>query len=119
MTFEDYIEEMYPIKSKVEAIRKDPIREVLENDFLPYDDICVFEGELQKVVETSKGDIIPVLDLLSYSKEDVEKMNDPAFKEVWEGYMDCVNVEDFNIQNILNIASTYRQNKQKKAEMLA
>jgi len=118
MTFEEYTQEIYPIEDKVKALQNDPIQQIMNNDSLPYDDICVIDGTLQKAVETSDGEMVPVIELLSYVKEDVEKMPKSPFTEVYFAYMNCVDVEDFSVQQIISLATAYSQRRKEDLRKL-
>ena len=65
MTLKEYIKEYYPIKEKLQIIKSDPIKMIMEQDDLPYDSIVSVDGKLQKVVYISEEDFIPVLECLS------------------------------------------------------
>ena len=58
MTLKEYIKEYYPIKEKLQIIKSDPIKMIMEQDDLPYDSIVSVDGKLQKVVYISEEDFI-------------------------------------------------------------
>lgn len=118
MTLKEYIKEYYPIKEKLQIIKSDPIKMIMEQDDLPYDSIVSVDGKLQKVVYISEEDFIPVLEILSYSKEEVEKSKDIEFKEVWKTYMDNVEITDLNLENLMTISKEYIESRKRKEALL-
>lgn len=94
MNLKQYIEERYPIKDKLEHLKKNPYARVRDADFLPYDDIIVVDGILQKVVKLKDDEYITVMDLISYTKEDIDKMSECVLKTAWTTYMENVEITD-------------------------
>ena len=119
MDFQTYTREIYPIKDKVEAMQRDPVKQVMEADFLPCDGIRMINGVLQKVVETREGEFIGVLDLISYTKEDIMALKNESIEEVYTAYMNCIDFEEYDTQQILGVAAAYRRNREKNEERLA
>lgn len=122
MNIKQFCEEFYPIKEKVRQIVQDPYLLVKECDSLPYDAIQVVDGKLQKVVflDDSQDNVVPVYDLLSYSKEDMEKESDSPFKDMYNIYMSQIDMKSISIQEIMSAVKDYEQHKadiQRKAEM--
>jgi len=93
----------------------------MEADGLPCDAVKMVEGELQKVVYLNDdgSDFITVVELITYTKDEVEKMNDKELKEVYYAYMDNVHVEDVNIKEIINSAVLFQEKRKAKQERLA
>ena len=118
MFLRDYIEEQYPIKGIIERYTNDPVKRIMDADCFPFDKICMYEGQLQKCVEISADEVISVLDLLSYTKEDAEKVS-PEFFEVYNAYMDNIVMESLDIQDIINISRVYKKQQQENKERLA
>lgn len=119
MTFREYISEMYPIEDKLRAIASDPYTAILENDDLPYDDIRMVDGVLQKVVEISSDSYISIMELLSYDAADVEKMKDEEFKQLYYAYMDNVEVSPLTLERIMSSVREVRKHKEAKKELLS
>ena len=118
MTLREYIEEQYPIDKLIEKVVSDPYTRVMEADVLPYDKICMFDGKLQKVVEISDDEVIPVVDLLSLEEQDLKGCS-PEFVDTYRAYMDNVVLEDVNVQEIMGISRNYKKNKEKKLERIS
>lgn len=118
MTLKEYIRDYYPIQEKLQIIKNDPIKRIMEQDDLPYDGIVVVDGKLQKVVYSSDDEFIPVLEILSYNKEEVEKSTDTEFKTIWNAYMDNVEVTDLNLETIMAASKEYIENKKRKEALL-
>ena len=76
---------------------------------------------MQKVVYLNDdgSDFITVVELITYTKDEVEKMNDKELKEVYYAYMDNVHVEDVNIKEIINSAVLFQEKRKAKQERLA
>lgn len=118
MTLYEYCTEYRPIHEKIALIKSDPIKRVLEMDSLPCDGVKMIDGQLQKVVEITSDSYISVIDLLSYSKEDVDKMTDVDFKSVYYAYMDNIDLTDISVESLMTAVRDYSANKDKKRELL-
>lgn len=118
MTFKEYIKEYHPIKEQVYRKLKDPVSLILERDDLPCDEVRAVDGVLQKVVYISDEEFVPVFDLLSYTKEDVEKLKDADFKKVWLAYMENVDVQDLDIDSIITASKEYQNSRKRKKELI-
>lgn len=118
MTIVEFIDDYYPIDDLIKEVKCDPIQRVLNNDDLPCDDVRFIDGELQKVVEISADVYVPVVEILSYCKEDVDAMTDTDFKNTYYTYMTLIDVEDVTIENIMSASRDYRKNKQAKDSLL-
>lgn len=116
MTLKSYIEEQFPIDKIIEQYNSDPIAKIMEADCLPYDKICMYDGKLQKVVEISEDEVVPVFDLVSLTEADITQYP-TEFKEVYKAYMDNIEIEDVNVMEILDISRRYRSSKEQKRSM--
>lgn len=121
MTFVEYINTYYDARDRIYSKMKNPIQRVMEADGLPCDAVRVVDGELQKVVflNDDGDDVIPVVELITYTNEEIEKINDSALKEVYYAYMDNVRIEDVNIKEIINSAVLFQEKRKAKQERLA
>lgn len=117
MTLIEYIRDYYSIKDRIDEIKMNPIQRVMDNDSLPYDDIMFIDGQWQKTVEISDGEHWAVMDLLSYTEDDIKKLV-PQAQEAYKIYMSLVHVEDFDIQQIMQLSRQYRLNKEKGENLL-
>ena len=118
MTLVEFIKERYPIDNKLEQLKADPIKRIMESDFLPCDAVRLVDGVLQKVVELSDERYMPVVELISYCKEDIEQSNDKELKEVWFAYMDNVTVKDVSFDQLISASSEYMRLRKKKEELI-
>jgi len=118
MTLLEYIDDYYPIRDQVERKIKDPITMIMEKDDLPCDDVKAVDGKLQKVVYMTDDEYIPVIELLSYVREEVERMPDSDFKEVWFAYMDNITVNDMDLRTIVEVSKQYTTAKERKEELV-
>lgn len=116
MTFRDFISSRYNVTDRIRARVVNPIEAVKEADFLPYDDIIVYDGVLQKIVYLDKDTPFPVTELLSYTRADVDKMDDCPLKDVYNIYMENIDETDMDIQSIMQAARIFMKNKQNKME---
>lgn len=115
----EFITTQYPIRDKVMSKLSNPYDRVANNDDLPYDLIGRDEsGHVTKLVEVEENRFISVVDLLSYSREDVDKLNDPALMNVWENYMASIDICDMNIVDILECTRTHQKSVERRAEQL-
>lgn len=118
MTLREYINTIYPIDALIEVIKSDPIKAIMENDDLPYDEIRMYDGVMQKVVELEDGTFIGVMELLSYTKEDVLKLKDEELRNAYFAYMDNVVIEPVTLEYIMSSARELKKRKEQKKEML-
>ncbi len=117
MKFREYIDRYYPIREKVMRKLKDPVQRVMEEDDLPCDDVRAVDGQLQKVVYLNTDEYVSVLDLLSNTKEDIEKMPDCDYKSTWLAYMENVHVEDMTLEELVGMSREYKQNQLRRKGM--
>lgn len=118
MRIRQFIDKYYPMKEKLEQMRGDPILAVNEKDDLPYDAIMVVEGTLQKVVEVSEDTYVPVTELLSFNRDDVEKLASKEYLETWDAYMDQIDMSDMSIKQIIDAATVYRKERARLKEVM-
>lgn len=118
MTLKEYIRDYHPIKEQVQRKLKSPITLILEQDSLPCDGVKPVDGTLQKIVYISDDEYVPVLDLLSYTKEDIEKLGDEDFKSTWFAYMENVDSDDVDINSIMMASKEYQAAKKRKKELI-
>lgn len=117
MTILDFIETQYPIKDRIQNKLSDPYRRIAESDDFPYDKIGPDEdGIPTKLIEIDDCTYIPVMELISMTKEEVEQRNDPVFKEIWEEYMKDIDVQAVNVIDIMECVRTYREMRARKEE---
>lgn len=120
MFIQEYIKDYYPIEDKIKAKKTNPLKAIMESDSLPYDSIAVIDGTPQKVMFVTDDRVVPVMELLSWTAEDIEKVEkaDPEYANAWKAYMDNVDVEDFDFESLHKILDDVSDIKQKKEEML-
>lgn len=117
MTILEFIEEQYPIKDRVEDKLSDPYRKILESDDFPYDKIGPDEfGVPTKLIEIEEGYYMPVLELISMTREDALALDDKYFFSVWEDYMKNIDIQAVNIIDIMECVRAYKENKIRREE---
>lgn len=115
MNIIQFIETQYPIKDIVKDKLADPYKRVAEMDSLPYDVIGPDEcGHITKLVEVDDMTYIPVIDLISYTREDLVRLGDENLLSVWEAYMDEIDIEDINIIDVMNCIKQWKRSLQEK-----
>ncbi|MBR3598670.1 MAG: hypothetical protein IKL53_02205 [Lachnospiraceae bacterium] len=103
MDIMQFIETQYPIKDRVRAKLENPYERIAQMDDLPYDKIGPDEfGTITKLVEVEEGRYISVLELISLTKDEIEKVEDLPLQIVWENYMSQVDLQDLNIIDIMD-----------------
>ncbi len=119
MYITDFIREQYPIRDKLVARLSSPYDKVANSDDLPYDVIGPDEsGHYTKLVEIDDDRFISVVDLISYTREDVVAMNDPALLNVWENYMSQIDIHDMNITDILACVRAHNSVVKRREEQI-
>lgn len=119
MYITEFIEKYYPITDKVSARISNPYKRVEEADDLPFDRIGPDEtGAITKLVDIDNDRSISVMDLISYTKEDIDKMNDEPLKNCWEAYMEQVDIEDLNLIDIMESVRMYNKIKSDRKAQL-
>ena len=115
----EFIREQYPIRDRILSRLSDPYEKVANDDSLPYDLIGPDDdGHLTKLVEIDDERTIAVVDLISYTREDVVQLNDEALLNVWDNYMCQIDLQDLNIADILESVRTRNAIKKKREEQL-
>lgn len=119
MYITDFIREQYPIRDRLAARLSDPYERVANSDDLPYDVIGPDEfGHYTKLVEIDDERFISVVDLISYSREDVIAMHDPDLLSVWDNYMNQIDIHDMNFTDILDCVRAHNRVVKKREEQL-
>lgn len=109
MNILEFIETQYPIKDTVKERLADPYTRIAQLDCLPYDIIGPdSEGHLTKLVEINDTRTISVMELIAYTREDIVKLNDLELLNVWEAYMEEVDIEDLNVSDIMACVKQYK-----------
>lgn len=105
MTFRDFIETEYDVRDQIDRMRRNPIKEFLESDIFPCDFVESDGTELVKMLyyDNGKRDI-PVLDLLSYRREDLVKNNDKELLELYDNYVSNFKFDGLDLQDPVNIS---------------
>ncbi len=120
MNIIDFMETQYPIKNRVKDKLADPYKRIEEMDSLPYDVIGPDDnGVVTKLVEIDETTFMPVLELITYTKSDVEKMTDEAFKTAYFAYMDNVDVMDVSFVDLQECAREFIKNSQNRRDKLS
>lgn len=117
MKLREYINEYYPIRDKVLRKLKNPVQRVMEMDDLPCDEVRAVDGQLQKVIYINDEEYVPVIDILSYTREDIEKMPSCDFKNAWLAYMENVCTEDVSLEELMSVSREYVKNQCRRKEM--
>lgn len=119
MTILEYIKEYHSIDEQVKRKLKDPVTLVMERDSLPCDDVLPVDGKLQKVVFYTSDDYIPVVDLLSYSKKDIDAQENVELRETWYAYMENVEQKVLDLEELMSVSKQYVEAQQRKKELAA
>lgn len=117
MTLSEYIDEQFPIDKMIELYNSDPITRIMEADSLPCDKVMMYDGKLQKVVEISDGEYISVFDLISMEASEAATMP-IEFQEVYNAYMDNIELTDVSVDDILNLSRKYKKMQMERKERL-
>lgn len=102
MTLKEYVRTVYNIEDQVKAVNEDPVKLVMERDDLPADDAKYIDGVLQKIVYLSDEEFISVVDLLGYTKEEIDAQPNSDLANVWTVYMEKVELTDMGIEAIMS-----------------
>lgn len=116
----EFIDKHYTeVISFINDVTADPVRMVLENDDLPYDDVRMCDGQLQKVVLINDDDeFIPVMDLLQHNKEEIEAMPDCDFKRLYQAYMSNVKIDDVNLEKMRTLIRAMHDKEKERVRLL-
>lgn len=111
LTFQEYIKQYYNVTEKIRARVVNPVDAIRQADSMPYDDIIFYEGELQKVVYLDADTPIPVAELIGYTKEEIDKINDAALTNVYVNYMENIETSDMDVQSLIQAAQMFMKDK--------
>lgn len=105
MTLRDYIIEKYDIRSHIKEITRDPVQMILENDIFAYD---YFEKDetgrpIKMLYYNDYKSSISVIDLLSFKREDLLKMEDIPLLELWDNYMSQYDFDSTVFEGIIDL----------------
>lgn len=115
----EFIEKHYPIKHKLEILKADPFKRIANADDLPYDAIGPDEyGNITKLVEVEDDRYISVFDLLSYERDELETSKDTALLNVYDIYMEQIDLKDVNIMDIMASAKRHKEKLDRDKEKL-
>ena len=116
MTITEYIQDKYPIHTKVKELFQNPYTMVANEDNLPYDLIGPDEdGQITKLVMVNtEGRTISVIDLIGLSEE--EREADLELKNIYEIYMSQIDYEDVNLSDIMQMTKMYKRLKEESGE---
>lgn len=119
MNILQFIHQYYPIEERIKDKLADPYKRIEQMDDLPYDKIGPDEyGNITKLVEVDEVTDIPVIDLISISKEEIDRSDNEALREVWYAYMDQVDITDVNIVEIMECVKLYKNNSERRRAQL-
>ena len=120
MFIREFIEQQYPIKDILKVRLSNPIKAVMERDSLPYDKIGMDEsGNFTKMVEVDDDNYIPVVELISYTPEEINSMKNENLKIVYHSYMDLIDLQDIEIADIMASARRHEEIKKRREAQLA
>lgn len=120
MKITEFISSQYPIADIVKARMFDPVKAVEEADNLPYDAVGIDDsGRLVKQVEIEDGQYIPVVELISYTEEDIVKAHNDNLKQTWNAYMSMIDLQDIDIADIMTAARKSREIRDKRDSLLS
>ena len=87
MNMKDYILQKYDVRDRIARRRKSPLQEFANSDVFPFDFIANEGGEFVKMLYYDEGNrTISVLDLLSWSRDDLLKTGDKPLIELYDNY---------------------------------
>lgn len=108
MTILEFITEQYPIRERVQARLEDPYKKIENNDDLPFDKIGPDEfGNITKLVEIEDNRYISVMDIIGYTREEIEHSGDIPLLIAYDTYMSQINLEDINIVDIMECVKAH------------
>lgn len=108
MTILEFITEQYPIRERVQARLEDPYKKIENNDDLPFDKIGPDEfGNITKLVEIEDNRYISVMDIIGYTREEIEHSGDIPLLIAYDAYMSQINLEDINIVDIMECVKAH------------
>lgn len=115
MTILQFITEHYPIADRIKECFNNPYQLIEQANDLPFDKIGPDQdGNITKLVVIDDERTISVLDLISLSKFEME--NDVALQEIYEIYMQQVELQQVNIADIMESVHLYRASQLRRQE---
>ena len=99
-----------------EVSAEDLYQQIADKDDLPYDDIIINEsGVPAKILYVDDdGRTIEVLELLAYSKEDVLRTKDYDLIQLWENYMEQIDVQEANLEDLLQLVKDWTEARKRE-----
>ncbi len=120
MFIREFIEQQYPIKDILKVRLSNPIKAVMERDNLPYDKIGLDEnGNLTKMVEVDDDHYMPVVELISYTPEEIKSTSNENLRVVYNSYMAMIDLQDVEIADIMASARKHEEIKHRREQQLA
>ena len=99
-----FIEEKYDVRRKIEELKRDPYDEFLKSDIFPCDFVCIVDGQLTKMLYyNDEQDEISVRDLLSCTREELEKSSSPGLLKLYDAYVQNFTFEKVDVEDLLKI----------------
>lgn len=90
ITIKEFIEDNYDVRDRIRELKRDPIAELLSEDMFPYDFIGydpIDKENIKMLYYDNCEKEIPVLELLSYVREDIVKMGDVELLKLYDVYI--------------------------------
>lgn len=114
MTIHDFAKQFCP--SVLESRGSKQLYDIIkERDDFPYDEIMVTEeGGMSKVVFIDDTRYIDVYELIAYSQTDVEAMKDPELLQVYNNYMEQLDLRDVSILDTIGLAKEWVAQRDKE-----
>lgn len=120
MFIREFIDQQYPIKDILKVRLSNPIKAVMERDNLPYDKIGLDEnGNLTKMVEVDDDHYMPVVELISYTPEEIKSTSNENLRVVYNSYMAMIDLQDVEIADIMASARKHEEIKRRREQQLA
>lgn len=115
MTFREFIETKYDVRERINQLRSNPIKDFIDSDIFPCDFVDIENGEMIKMLYYANGTKdIAVLDLLSYRREDLVKLNNKDLLELYDAYTADFEFDGsclLDLSNLNNIREDSIKNK--------
>lgn len=119
MNILEFIETQYPIRDRIKDKLSDPYKRIEEMDDLPYDLIGMDEyGHMTKLVNVDDVTTIPVMELISYTEDEIKQSPNEALRAVWYAYMEQIDITDMNFADIMECVRQYKANMVRREEQL-
>lgn len=105
MTFKEYILTKYDVRDKIKQLKSNPIDTFMDSDIFPCDFVEMDGNRLVKMLYFADGQReIPVLDLLSYKREELVKINDKELLDFFDLYTSQFKFDSDSILSILHLS---------------